>query len=108
MVIILGTKEANKVIDTDRERIKVSNAMTELLQNELGLEVLFLGSEVMANNDNERDMGVALDSATELKENGGLNRIPTELRRPAVLEKLKVTKKSLYQWLKRRMGTSTR
>lgn len=80
ILIILGVSKLN--INSNSE---VKDAVIRLLQDELGLEVLLLGPKQEKTTS---------DSSMELE---------TSLVNP---QRLKVTKKSLQQWLQRR-GFST-
>ncbi|XP_057981953.1 pentatricopeptide repeat-containing protein At5g02830, chloroplastic isoform X2 [Malania oleifera] len=104
LLIIIGVGEVS--LGTNAHTAAGKNAIIKLLQNELRLEVLSAVPQIELNNN--MDLGSCLDSDADL----GIKRLPTELefsaRRPAVLERLKVTKESLYRWLQRRVGTIKR
>ena len=89
ILIVLGIR---KVVDTDprKHNLEVKNAMIKLLRDELGLEVLSAGPR---NALHESDLN--LEESTELD---------CSTRRPAVVQRLKVTRKSLHHWLQRRVG----
>ncbi|KAE8099510.1 hypothetical protein FH972_017487 [Carpinus fangiana] len=89
ILIVLGIR---KVVDTDprKQNLEVKNAMIKLLRDELGLEVLSAGPR---NALHESDLN--LEESTELD---------CSTRRPAVVQRLKVTRKSLHHWLQRRVG----
>uniref|UniRef100_A0A9I9CG11 PROP1-like PPR domain-containing protein n=1 Tax=Cucumis melo TaxID=3656 RepID=A0A9I9CG11_CUCME len=90
--------EVNKVqTDLIRKNFEVRDAITKLLQDELGLEVLPTGPTIPLDkvpNSESSNM-----SHTKLKGTMGRNKYFT--RKPADVQRLKVTKKSLQDWLQR-------
>ncbi|KAL5716875.1 hypothetical protein ACHQM5_009986 [Ranunculus cassubicifolius] len=79
IIIILGVWK-------DVDKFEVQDAVVKLLQNELGLTVL--------------------PPRTEFVQDVRQTSAPT--RRPAILRRLKVTRKSLYEWLKKKVITRRR
>ncbi|KAE8661061.1 Pentatricopeptide repeat-containing protein [Hibiscus syriacus] len=103
MLIILGVGEryeeaANVIISG------VKDAVMKLLQDELGLEVLPV--EPRVKKDRWVDLQAPIDANTvllEAAENNSLSEKPlSSTRRPVILQRLKVTRKSLNRWLQRR------
>jgi hypothetical protein len=85
--------------------LEVKGAITKLLQDELGLKVLATGPKIPLDTTIESESPI--DSDQNLEESlGRRNELPSELiystRRPVVLERLKVSRKSLQQWLRKR------
>ncbi|XP_042512454.1 pentatricopeptide repeat-containing protein At5g02830, chloroplastic [Macadamia integrifolia] len=105
MNIILGTKGKGPGTNHVSE---VQDAVIKLLQNELGLEVILEGPRIPITR-NDFGSPFTLDMNNENQVN---NRLPIDFepmaRRPAVLQRLKVTRKSLYHWLQRRVGVIRR
>ncbi|OWM64581.1 hypothetical protein CDL15_Pgr020548 [Punica granatum] len=77
--IILGVSKPNA-----NRNPEVKDAVIRLLQDELGLEVLVVGPKLERT---PASSPIEMESST---------------RRPAILQRLKVRKKSLHQWLQRR------
>ncbi|KAE9590941.1 hypothetical protein Lal_00023301 [Lupinus albus] len=103
ILIIIG---ATKVDETPPKHIlEVEEAIVKLLQNELGLEVLparirFVPSDT-AKLENSKLSNLNIEALP--RENALPTRMRFHRRSPAVLHRLKVTKKSLYHWLHRRV-----
>lgn len=96
MSIILGVQEVGS---SDAKHDSVKDAIVKLLQDDLGLEVIFAGTtSITLNSDADFKNTIAVGFPTQLES-------PT--RRPADLHRLKVTRKSLYNWLQKRLGAST-
>lgn len=99
LFIILQVKKTST--NSAKAKSEVEDAITKLLQDELGLEVTLAGSEKV-------NPSTSLVSYANKEEILGSNRFPTKLkpsaRRPAVLHRLKVTRKSLRYWLQRRVS----
>lgn len=102
VVIILG-------VEDNRPHAKetgVENAITKLLQSDMGLEVLsgnYSGYERVNNSGNLVDSDpefVVIERSTLLTELG------SSTRRPAIVKRIKVSKESLYQWLQKRGSDS--
>lgn len=96
MFIVLGI--IDDAVSNGRE-IKVQRAISKLLQDELGLEVLQSGLKIAPARDQ-------LSS-----HNQGSKRVPSEMNYPTrkplvVVQRLKVTKKSLQQWLQRKISNT--
>lgn len=91
MLIILGVGKVYAVLDEKEQEVK--DAITKLLQTELGLEVLSTGLKIAPSQQ--------VDT-----ESVGTNDFPREVkystRRPVVIQRLKVTKESLQHWLQRK------
>lgn len=95
---ILIILEVSKVeTDLAQQNIEVRDAITKLLQEELGLEVRPAGPTVALDKVPESESSNM--SQTKLKGIMGRNKYST--RRPADVQRLKVTKKSLQDWLQR-------
>ena len=100
ILIIIG---ATKADETPAEhKLEVQEAIIKLLQNELGLEVLPAKTR-FALSDTAKLENPNLSNLSIEALPGG-NALPTVTRRPAVLHRLKVTKKSLYRWLHRKVS----
>lgn len=97
LFIVVGVKKADTTPIKDES--KVEDAIIKLLRNEFGLEVI-LGGPKQVN------LGASFDSCANEQGVVGSGKLLTELqfsaRRPAVLRRLKVTRKSLLYWLQRR------
>lgn len=98
MLIILGTGEANS--DSGKQEITVKEALVKLLQDELSLVVLPAGpknikQDAHCGDDAKQDTVHTLETTTSLVS-------ISSTRRPAILERLMVTKASLYKWLQRK------
>ncbi|ESQ40192.1 hypothetical protein EUTSA_v10012661mg [Eutrema salsugineum] len=101
LLIILGTGEAN--IDPGKQEIAVKDVLVQLLKDELSLVVLPAGHRHVlditldARCVDDADQGIELTSENT-KSIVGIS----STRRPAILERLMVTKASLHQWLQRK------
>lgn len=101
ILIVIG---ATKVDENLSKRIlEVQEAMIKLLRNELGLEVfpartrLALSDTPKLKHPNLTNLKIeALPGDDALSTSMGF-----QTRRPAILMRLKVTRKSLYSWLHR-------
>lgn len=100
MLIILGEPS----VGISKQESEVKDTITKLLRDDMGLDVLMAGPRV--TNDSKTIMENPLDSNSVSGEILGRESLPTELesstRRPVMLQRLKVTRKSLRQWLQRR------
>lgn len=109
MLIILGVAKLNA--SPPKQETEVKDALIKLLRDELGLEVLLAGPRI-ASLDIKTQPGSVLDSDQNMKEKLGKEGLSNEItfptRRPAVFQRLKVTKKSLHHWLQRRLGAIRR
>lgn len=99
MFIILGVQELGTA--AEKHQIDVRDTIIKLLQDNLGLEVLSLGpkipTDIRINVENPFNPHPDLDKTLER------SRLPTSpTRRPVVLQRLKVTRRSLYHWLQRK------
>ncbi|KAJ9694638.1 hypothetical protein PVL29_010218 [Vitis rotundifolia] len=108
ILIILGIKKVDANLVEHESQVKA--AIIKLLEDELGLEVAFAGPKIAL--DKSINLGSPPGSDPDWQEPLGRNRLPTELesstRRPAVLQRFKVTRKSLDHWLQRRVGATRR
>lgn len=109
MLIILGPNKVD-VNPAERNDSEVKDAISKLLQNDLGLNVSLDGPIITL--DKNVDMDKPLDSDPNSEEILGRKRLhmkfKSSTRRPVILQRLKVTKKSLHRWLQRRIGGITR
>lgn len=98
MSIILGIQEVGS-IDANPDAVK--DAVVKLLRDDLGLEVISAATRNTRseNFSSDRDCKNTITS-------GFPTRFESTTRRPADLHRLKVTRKSLYNWLQKRMGPS--
>lgn len=99
MFIVLGIQEVGAA--ADKHQFDVKDTIIKLLRDDLCLEVLSLGpkipTEIRINVENPfNPHSNLLDKKTS----------PT--RRPAVLQRLKVTRRSLYHWLQRNSNEQRR
>ena len=102
LTIILGSPKVG-------EECMVKNAITKLLKKELGLEVTTIQPDAIADRriNGESTSNTALNS----KSNFGSTELsigfiaPT--RRPPILQRLLVAKKSLHHWLCKKLGTNS-
>lgn len=95
---ILIILEVSKVeTDLVQQNFEVRDAITKLLQDELGLEVLPARPTVALHKVTDSESSNM--SNTKLKGIIGRNKYST--RRPADVQRLKVTRKSLQHWLQR-------
>ncbi|KAM7255223.1 hypothetical protein ACFE04_020464 [Oxalis oulophora] len=100
--IIIGVYEVNA--DLRKPESEVKDAMVKLLQGELGLEVLLAGPGITFNREEDHDSRHCEDQNLEVVLGGKeySSSTTTTTRRPAILQRLKVTRKSLHNWLHRR------
>ncbi|KAI3473247.1 hypothetical protein Pfo_030539 [Paulownia fortunei] len=107
VLIILGLQELGAHVAKDESG--VGEAVIRLLQHDLGLQVFAVGSRT--GSDIRRDKGSHIHSIFELEEvlerSGSPQALESPTRRPIVLQRLKVTRKSLHHWLQRRTVSST-
>lgn len=100
MFIILGVQEVGT--NVDKNEFDVKDAIIKLLKDNLGLEVLSLGpkipTEIRINVENPFN---SQPDIHETIEGTKLSKSPS--RRPAVLHRLKVTRRSLYRWLQKKV-----
>ncbi|XVF07975.1 hypothetical protein REPUB_Repub06bG0185400 [Reevesia pubescens] len=103
MSIILGVSERHE--DAAKVKSEVKDAVTKLLQNELGLEVLLLEPQVR-----RVELQTPIDADPVLSKTVEKNSLSlktlSSARRPVILQRLKVTRKSLNHWLQRRADLS--
>lgn len=106
LLIILGpyNDKANQATNNYSE---VKHVITKLLQDDLGLEVL---TDTPIAHDKGVHLENLLHSDSNLEANIGSRELQIELkssaRRPAILQRLMITKKSLHHWLHRRLGAT--
>ncbi|CAK7342926.1 unnamed protein product [Dovyalis caffra] len=98
------TLDVSKVYKASNRVSEVKNAMIELLQNELGLEVLiaFPGylDDIKIGLENPLDLGPDWEVSSARNK-----KMASSTRRPIVgAQRLKVTRKSLHKWLHRKVG----
>ncbi|KAK8483721.1 hypothetical protein V6N11_061675 [Hibiscus sabdariffa] len=102
MLIILGVSEKHEEAADVISGVK--GAVLKLLHDELGFEVPL--AEPQVKNDRWVDLQVPIDAKTVLLETAEKNSLSSEslssTRRPVILQRLKVTRKSLNRWLQRR------
>ncbi|KAL6998261.1 hypothetical protein U1Q18_008387 [Sarracenia purpurea var. burkii] len=107
LFIILGVKKAAGTTTTSKDKFELEDAITKLLRDELGLEAILVKSRKL-------NLGASFYSYANVEETVGLGskRSPAELescyRRPAVLRRLRVTRKSLHYWLQKRASSTIR
>lgn len=102
ILIIIGATKADE--NPSKEILVVQEAMVKLLTNELGLEALPATTRFAPIHtpklQNPEFSNITIEALP------GENALPTSMgfhtRRPAVLQRLKVTKKSLHRWLQRK------
>lgn len=102
ILIIIGATKADE--NPSKEILVVQEAMVKLLTNELGLEALPATTRFAPSHtpklQNPEFSNLTIEALP------GENALPTSMgfhtRRPAVLQRLKVTKKSLHRWLQRK------
>ncbi|KAA8518814.1 hypothetical protein F0562_016412 [Nyssa sinensis] len=108
MLIVLGTQKVG--VGTTKHESEVEDAMVKLLRHDLGLEVLPAGPRIALNR--KIDLGNSFDSypnlAGILGRRGWTKDMKSSSRRPVVLNRLKVTRKSLDNWLQKRVGAIRR
>ncbi|KAJ0244038.1 Pentatricopeptide repeat-containing protein [Hirschfeldia incana] len=102
LVIILGTCEANT--DSGKQEIAVKDVLVKLLKDELSLVVLPAGQKpVLDITQDARYVDDADQNTEHTSENTkSIIGISSPTRRPAILERLMVTKASLHKWLQRK------
>ncbi|KAI5426013.1 hypothetical protein KIW84_031726 [Lathyrus oleraceus] len=102
ILIIIGATKADE--SPSEDILEVQEAIIKLLWNELGLEALPAKTR-FAPNDTPKLQNPKRSNLT-LKALPADNALPTttgfHTRRPAVLQRLKVTKNSLHRWLQRK------
>lgn len=101
MLIILGVSERHA--NAAKQKSEVKDAVMKLLQDELGLEVPLVEPQV---KNGLVDLQTPIDADPVLLETVGKNSLSSKplssTRRPVILQRLKVTRKSLNHWLWRR------
>lgn len=102
------TLDVSKVDPASKRDSEVKNAIIELLRNELGLEVLVAvpGHLDDIKTDSKSSLDPGPDLVVRLARN---NKMASSTRRPIVVtQRLKVRRKSLHEWLQRRVGAIRR
>lgn len=109
VLIILGVQESDS--GAVNCKFDVKDAIIKLLRDDLGLQVVLEESE----SATDRKIKVNLENPPASYPNSAetiISGLPALLesptRRPADLLRLKVTRKSLYNWLQKRLGASKR
>lgn len=106
MWINLGVGEIDMLTATPKMEVK--DAIFELLQNELGLEVVVAAPRPPVHQEMNLDLENAADSDPNwTKSSIEDSKMVSSPRRPVGLHRLKVTRNSLHCWLQRRL-TSTK
>ncbi|GAV84190.1 PPR domain-containing protein/PPR_2 domain-containing protein/PPR_3 domain-containing protein [Cephalotus follicularis] len=104
MLIILGVQ--NEEANPGKHKDNVKDVIVKLLQDELGLAVLLVRPKITF--DNKTGLEYPFNTDANLKDVLGRNRLSRELlsptRRPVILQRLKVTRKSLHHWLQRKVS----
>uniref|UniRef100_A0A7N0SVC9 Pentatricopeptide repeat-containing protein n=1 Tax=Kalanchoe fedtschenkoi TaxID=63787 RepID=A0A7N0SVC9_KALFE len=108
MLIILGTTLVDH--DLPNHESDVKEAVIKLLQDELGLEILIQDSRSNPGREIQSPTPPKLKGEGEMDANNSIHHldISTTARQPAVIHRIKVTRKSLNQWLQRREGNRKR
>lgn len=101
LVIILGTCEANT--DSGKQEIDVKDVLVKLLKDELSLVVLPARQRpVLDITQDARHVDDADQNTEHTSKNTKWIVGISSTRRPAILERLMVTKASLHKWLQRK------
>lgn len=102
MLIILGASKIDA--DINKHKLEVKDAITRLLQDELGIEVCPTGYKITPNK--HKDSENSVDSSPKLEDKLARNQLPKKTkystRRPMVIQRLRVTKESLKHWLQKK------
>ncbi|KAI4349215.1 hypothetical protein L6164_009835 [Bauhinia variegata] len=103
ILIIIGANKADE--NPAKLTMEVEDAITRLLRDEIGLEVFPTRARLTLNERGR--LGNAVISNANLEDTPEKNESPTvmeyQTRRPAVVLRLKVSKKSLHHWLQRKV-----
>lgn len=102
LMIVLGPNKVNKI--QAKHDLEVKDAITKLLQDDLGLKVFLDGPSIQHKNAHMQKL---LDSESNMAETLHIE-LKSSTRRPKILQRLKVPKKSLHHWLQRRVGSTGR
>ncbi|KAL5059921.1 hypothetical protein RYX36_031525 [Vicia faba] len=104
ILIIIGATKADE--SPSKEILEVQEAIIKLLWNELGLEALPAKTSFAPNDrtklQNPKLLNLSLKALPA--DNALASTSGVHTRRPAVLQRLKVTKKSLHRWLQRKVS----
>lgn len=108
ILITFGISKA--VTDPATHNFEVKSAIIKLLQDELGLEVLLAGPRNALNKKKNSESLLESDLNFEqlTRRKSLLTELESSTRRPDVVQRLKVTRKSLQHWLQRRLGAIRR
>lgn len=106
ILIIIGATKVGE--NPSKHLFEVQEAMIKLLKNELGLEALPAITRFAPSDTAKLQIPILSNLNIEALPVPRENALPTTMefqtRRPAVLQRLKVTKKSLYRWLQRKVS----
>ncbi|XP_010558288.1 PREDICTED: pentatricopeptide repeat-containing protein At5g02830, chloroplastic isoform X2 [Tarenaya hassleriana] len=103
VLIILGTAEA--ISDSGKQERVVKDALIKLLNSELALKVVPAGRKHARETGFDAKSSDDSDQFSDL-ENDKPREVASSTRRPAILQRLLVTKQSLHQWLQRKSSRS--
>ncbi|KAI3980513.1 hypothetical protein MKX01_008930 [Papaver californicum] len=98
LIIILGVGEG--IATGSGSESEVRDSIVKLLQDELSLTVLSSGPRFSVPSSNDQGNPLNADPIHENLENN--NNFESPARRPVVLRRLKITRKSLYNWLQKK------
>ncbi|XP_054809246.1 pentatricopeptide repeat-containing protein At5g02830, chloroplastic isoform X2 [Prosopis cineraria] len=106
ILIIIGATKADST--PAKHILLVQDAMTKLLQDELGLEVIPARTRFAPNDTAKFDNHFMLNPNLEAIPGKDILPISVQFktRRPSILQRLKVTKRSLYHWLQRKTSNN--
>ncbi|KAJ4970444.1 hypothetical protein NE237_003543 [Protea cynaroides] len=104
MIIILGIKREGLCATNHFE---VRDAVIKLLQDELGLNVVLEGPRIPLTRNDGNPLNLDMNNENQVSNREPMDSEPLA-RRPVVLQRLKVTRKSLYHWLQKRVGVIRR
>ncbi|XP_077217484.1 tetratricopeptide repeat (TPR)-like superfamily protein isoform X2 [Tasmannia lanceolata] len=102
LIIISGVIRKEGLHAADNE-FEVQGAVIKVLQDELGLEVL-AGPGIALGRNNPQSPSDSNPTSESLRKNDFPMGVEFSARRPSDLGRLMVTRKSLYQWLEKRVG----
>ncbi|RZC76553.1 hypothetical protein C5167_000734 [Papaver somniferum] len=98
LIILLGIGEGIATVSGSES--EVQDSIVKLLQDELSLTVLSTGPRYSVASSNDQGNPLISDPIHEnLEQNSNFE---SPARRPVVLRRLKITRKSLYNWLQRK------
>lgn len=104
ILVILGVSKIGA--DPKKQILEVKDAISKLLQDDLGLEVLPTEPNIALHKtiDLESPAYSWPEPGEELGRNESRTGLQYSTRRPVVVQKLKVTRESLQHWLQKRCG----